>query len=136
MSSNVEEIVGAYVNIRAAREKLLRKFELEDGELKKDLSVLEEALLSVCNDMNANSINTNHGTVMRKLNERFYCNDWEIFKLFVKEHDALELFERRIHQGNFKSFLEDQKSEDLPPGINVMRSYGVVVRKSQESHNE
>jgi abortive infection bacteriophage resistance protein len=127
-SMNVEEVVEAYLNIRNARDSLLKQYEKEDTELKSDLSQLEAILLSACNEVNANSINTECGTVIRKLNERFFCNDWDGFKQFVKENDALDLFERRIHQGNFKQFMAG-KEDGLPPGVNVMREFGISVRK-------
>jgi hypothetical protein len=44
-------------------------------------------------------------------------------------HEAPELFEGRIHQGNFKEFIADRKDEGLPPGVNVMREFTIVVRK-------
>jgi hypothetical protein len=47
----------------------------------------------------------------------------------VLEHQALELLERRIHQGNFKEFITERQDEGLPPGVNVMREFGVTVRK-------
>ncbi len=46
------------------------------------------------------------------------------------ENEALELFEKRIHQGNFKQFMEGHEGDGLPPGVNVMREYGVTVRKA------
>jgi hypothetical protein len=42
---------------------------------------------------------------------------------------AVELFEGRIHQGNFKQFMSEHEGEGLPPGVNVMREFGVTVRK-------
>jgi hypothetical protein len=134
MSVNVEELVEAYLNIRTARDKALREYEAIDGELKQDLSQLEAMLLSICNEVNANSVNTKYGTVIRKLDERFVCNDWDNFKKFVLEHEAVELFEKRIHQGNFKQFMSMHEGDGLPPGVNVMRSYGISVRKTSSAN--
>lgn len=130
MSVDTEEVVKAYLAIRSEREKLLREYEAEDAKLKEDLKKIEHVLLDVCNTINADSIKTSHGTVMRKLNERFFCQDWDNFKQFVLENRALELFEKRIHQGNFKQFMEEHESEGLPPGVNVLREFGVTVRKA------
>lgn len=127
---NTEEIVDAYLNIREARQKLAQEFEDADNELKKDMTHLEQMLLATCQDIGADSIKTKFGTVIRRVNERFYCTDWENFRKFVLEHDAVDLFERRLHQGNFRQFLEEHEGDGLPPGVNVMREYGVTVRKS------
>jgi hypothetical protein len=130
MSVNTEELVGVYLNIRNERDRLKRDYEANDAALKEDMSKVEAALLSVCNEINADSIKTSHGTVMRKLNERFYCTDWDNFYKFVLLNEAPQLLERRIHQGNFKEYLKGD--EGMPPGINVMREFGVTVRKSSK----
>ena len=127
---NTEEVVSAYLNIRTEREKILREYEAKDAKLKEDMSKIEALLLEVCNNINADSIRTSHGTIMRKLNERFFCQDWENFKKFILENEALELFEKRIHQGNFKQFMADHEGDGLPPGVSVMREYGITVRKA------
>jgi hypothetical protein len=130
MSVDVEELVSAYLAIRSERERILRQYEVEDANLKSDMAEIEAMMLAVCNDVNADSIKTQHGTVMRKLNERFFCNDWDGFRKFVLEHEAVELLEKRIHQGNFKQFISEHEGDGLPPGVNIMREYGISVRKS------
>lgn len=127
---NTEEVVTAYLNIRSEREKILREYEAKDAKLKEDMSKIEALLLDVCNSISADSIRTSHGTIMRKLNERFFCQDWENFRKFVVENEALELLEKRIHQGNFKQFMADHENDGLPPGVSVMREYGITVRKA------
>jgi hypothetical protein len=129
-SINTEEVVGAYLNIRAEREKILREYEAKDAKLKEDLAKIEALLLDVCNSINADSIRTSHGTIMRKLNERFFCQDWENFRKFIIDNESLELLEKRIHQGNFKQFMADHEADGLPPGVSVMREYGITVRKA------
>lgn len=133
MSVNTEDLVTAYIAVRSEREKILREYEDKDSALKQDLTQLEQALLSVCNEVNASSLKTNVGTVMRRVNERFFCSDWDNFYSFVRQHDAVELLERRIHQGNFKQFLSEHEADGLPPGVNVMREYGITVRKPNAS---
>jgi len=127
---DTEEVVKAYLAVRSERERILREYEAQDAKLKDDLKKIEAVLLDVCNTINADSIKTSLGTVMRKLNERYFCGDWDNFRKFVLENEALELFEKRIHQGNFKQFMEDHEGDGLPPGVNVMREYAIVVRKA------
>jgi hypothetical protein len=126
---NLETLVEAYLAIRTEREVLLQKFDETDKKLKEDMTSLEQAMLVICNATNADSIKTSQGTVMRKMNERFYCTDWDNFRKFVVENQALELLEKRIHQGNFKEFMTENEGDGLPPGVNVMREFGVSVRK-------
>lgn len=129
MERNLEELVKAYLTIRNERETLKAQYETNDKVLLDDMDSLEKEMLVICNDTNASSIRTGSGTVIRKLNERFTTNDWDNFKKFVMENDAVDLLERRIHQGNFKQFMAEHEQDGLPPGVNVMREYGIVVRK-------
>jgi hypothetical protein len=126
---NLDELVKIYLTIRNEREKLKSSWEVEDGELEQEMKLLEQSMLTVCNDTNASSIRTESGTVIRSLKERFTTNDWDNFKKFVLDHQAIDLLERRIHQGNFKEFMAEHKDEGLPPGVNVMREFTIVVRK-------
>jgi hypothetical protein len=126
---NTDQLVEAFITLRNERDRMRNEWEAKDSEIKEEMTTLEQALLAVCNEANATSIKTDKGTVIRKLNERFFCSDWDNFKDYVLEHQALELLERRIHQGNFKEFIAEREAEGLPPGVNVMREYGVTVRK-------
>jgi hypothetical protein len=126
---NTDQLVEAFITLRNERDRMRNEWEAKDSEIKEEMTTLEQALLAICNDANATSIKTDKGTVIRKLNERFFCSDWDNFRDYVLEHQALELLERRIHQGNFKEFIAERQDEGLPPGVNVMREYGVTVRK-------
>ena len=125
----LDDLVNVYLTIRNEREKLKASWEVQDGELEQDMKSLEQSMLTICNDTNASSIRTESGTVIRSLKERFTTNDWDNFKKFVLDNEAIDLLERRIHQGNFKEFMAEHKDEGLPPGVNVMREFTIVVRK-------
>jgi hypothetical protein len=128
-SVEITEIVTKYLEVRSKREALLKDYENIDAEFKNEQQQYEAMLLDACNKIGANSINTEQGTVVRKLNERFFCNDWDNFYKFVIEHNAPQLLEKRIHQGNFKEFYEPNVADGLPPGVNVSREFTIVVRK-------
>ena len=127
---DTEKVVEAYLAIRNERDRIRHEYEAQDARLLEDLKKVEAVLLSLCNSINADSVKTSLGTVMRRLNERYYCSDWDNFRKFVLENEALELFEKRINQGNFKQFMENHEGDGLPPGVSVMREYGITVRKA------
>ncbi len=129
---NLDETVEAYLAIRGERDRIRQEYEEQDAALKADMAHLEAALLEICNTINANSINTKRGTVIRALKERFICSDWDNFKTFIRENDAVDCLERRIHQGNFKTYMEEHEGEGLPPGVNVMREFAITIRKSSK----
>ena len=127
--TNLEELVKTYLTIRNERERIEAEWKAKNDELLVDMRALESQRLVTCNENNASSIKTGSGTVIRKLNERFTVADGDVFRKFVLQEGAVELFESRIHQGNFKEFIAERKDDGLPPGVNVMREFGIVVRK-------
>jgi hypothetical protein len=127
--NNLDELVKIYLTIRSEREKLESDWKAQDLELKNDQALLEQQMLGVCNDTNATSIKTEEGTIIKSLKERFTLSDRGAFDSFVRENDAVELYEARIHQGNFKEFIAEHAGDGLPPGVNVMREFTIVVRK-------
>jgi len=127
--NNLDELVKIYLTIRSERDRLEGEWKDKLREIEGELSILSQQMLSVCNESNATSIKTKQGTVIKKLSERFTLSDRGAFDEFVRENDAVELYEARIHQGNFKEFIAEHANEGLPPGVNVMREFTIVVRK-------
>jgi hypothetical protein len=127
---NTEELVSAYITLRNERAKLKEDYEEADSKLVKDMDQIEQVMLEICNEVGADSIKTPVGTVIRRVNERYYCTDWDNFKNYLLENEAVDLLERRIHQGNFREHMTDIQGQGLPPGVNVMREFGITVRKA------
>lgn len=125
----LDELVKIYLTIRKEREILSRQFEEKDAELEGDMKSLEQVMLAQCNEINADSIRTPNGTVIKSMKESFVCGDWDHFKEFIMENQAIELLQQRIHQTNFKEFMSNHEGEGLPPGISSMREVTITVRK-------
>lgn len=126
---DMNELVKAYLTIRNEREKIESEYKERDMQLKADMAILEQEMLAGCNDMKVESLRTDSGTVIKSLKERFTCADRDNFNKYVLETGAVELFESRLHQGNFKEFMSERHHEGLPPGVNVMREFTITVRK-------
>jgi len=128
-TTKLDELVKVYLTIRNQRDRVEAEMKGQMRELEDELNLLEQTFMSTCNESNANSIRTSYGTVIRKLNERYTVNDGDSFRKFILSNGAVDLFEARIHQGNFKEFLKENQADGLPPGVNVMREFTIVVRK-------
>ena len=128
-----EKLVKTYIAIRDERNKIAREYDTKDRDLANDLISIEQALLSSCNEIGADSMRTEFGTVIKSTRENFVCGDWDNFKKFVLENEAVELLQQRIHQSNFKEFLSGREDEGLPPGISTMREFKITVRKPSKS---
>ena len=126
---DMNELVKAYLTIRNERERIESEYKDRDMQLKADMAVLEQEMLAGCNEMKVESLRTDSGTVIKSLKERFTCADRDNFNKFVLENGAVDLFESRLHQGNFKEFMSERHHEGLPPGVNVMREFTITVRK-------
>lgn len=128
MEITADRLVKAYVKIREKRAQLTREFDAQDAALKEQMEVIEHELLELCKAVGADSLSTPFGTVSRRTSRKYWTSDWHSFHKFVKEHDALDLFERRISQANMQQFLEENPDAH-PPGLNVDSKYTVSVRR-------
>lgn len=128
MKYNVEALAAAHVKIRTARADLAQKFKEQDRVLEDQLMVVNEVLLSLCNDSHMEGVKTKAGTVIRSVQTRYMPSDWEAMKQFIKEHDALDLVEKRLNQGNMAQFLADHPGI-VPIGLNTQSKYVISVRK-------
>jgi hypothetical protein len=124
-----DKLVKAYIKIRAARQQLLHTFEEQDNDLKAQQELVSEKLMDWCKEVGADSIKTAHGTVSRKVTTRYWPSDWGSMYEFIKEHEAFQLMEQRVHQTNMKKFLEDHP-DLMPMGLNSDSRYTISVRKA------
>jgi hypothetical protein len=128
-TTKLDELVKVYLTIRNERDRIEAERKAQIKELDDELAMLEQTFMATCNESNAKSIRTSYGTVIRKLYERYTVNDGDSFRKFILSNGAVDLFEARIHQANFKEFLKENQADGLPPGVNVMREFTIVVRK-------
>lgn len=127
----LDKLAQAYIKMRDKRSMLKAEFEAEDNVIKEQMQLLEEKMLDTCKEMNADSIKTKFGTIVRSIKSRYWTNDWDSTYAFIKEHDAFGLLEKRLQQTNLKQFLAENPGL-MPMGLNVENEYTVVVRRSKE----
>lgn len=125
-----DRLAEAYIKIRDARAELKERFEAEDEQLKEQMDMLAERMLQICHSQNADSIKTKAGTIIRKVDTRYWTSDWESMYDFIHEHDVYGLLEKRIHQTNMRQFLEENP-DLLPAGLMSDSKYTIVVRRSK-----
>lgn len=125
---SVEDMVAAYRKIRDAISEKEEAHKAEVSGLREQLDVVSDALLGICNSLQADSLRTAAGTVSRRVNTRYWTTDWERMYEFIRENDVPFLLEQRIHNGNMKQFLDDNP-ELLPVGLQADRKFVIQVRK-------
>ncbi len=129
-SVDVAELTRIYLKMRDKRDAIRREAEEKEKEIEDQMAVIEAQLLETCKDMNASSIRTPYGTIVRSIKTRYWTGDWDSMYDFIKENSAFGLLEKRIHQTHMKEFLTE--NPDLfPRGMNVENEFTVVVRRSK-----
>jgi hypothetical protein len=124
-----EKLVKVYLRMRTVRDALVKDHEAELSQVEASMQQVKSALLDYCKEHNIESVRTKAGLFYRTIKQRYWTNDWEAMGKFVVEHNVPELLEKRLHQGNTKTFLE-QNPDLLPPGLNVDSEFTVTVRKA------
>jgi len=125
---NAEQLVTIYIKMRDARVKLQREFDEADGKIKEQQEQVTQALLEMCKETGAEGLRTPAGSVFKTIKTRYWTTDWGSMKQFIKDHDAIDLMEQRVHQTNMKNFLEENPNL-MPPGMNVDSRYSITVRR-------
>ena len=128
----LDKLAAIYIKIRDAKDKLTADYKQHYADLEEQMSVLEVEMLETCKTMNADSIRTKAGTIIRSIKSRYWTNDWDSMYRFIKDNDAYGLLEKRLHQTHMKEFLSENP-DLLPMGLNVESEYTVVVRRSKEN---
>ncbi len=123
-----DKLVAVYRKIRSAIEEREAAHAEAIGTLKTQLDAISAQLLDICNTQNLDSLRTPAGTVTRRAVTRYWTSDWERMYEFIREHDAIQLLEQRIHNGNMKQFIEENP-DALPVGLNADTKYAITVRK-------
>ena len=118
--------------------KIHAKIKAKMETLDKQLAELEEARteirLAIKDQMKAlglTSVQTSSGTVSLMKKTRYNTQDWDQFKAFVLEHDAVDLLEKRIAQSNMAQFLEENPGV-VPPGLNSVTEFDIRVTKARK----
>lgn len=124
------KLVKVYIKIRDAKDALTREYESKLAELAAQLDAVEQELLEMCKATGQDGGKTPYGSFSKTVKTRYWTNDWDSMYGFIKENDLPQLLERRIHQTNFKEFIE-QNPDKVPVGLNVDAKYAITVRRAK-----
>ena len=120
----VDKLVRIYMKMRTAIQELDAQVET----IKEQQQSVKNEIKDRMRGTGVKSLRTDHGTVSLMEKTRFYTQDWDSFKKFMVEHDAIDLLEKRIAQSNMKLFLEENPGV-VPPGLNSDTEFDISVRK-------
>ncbi len=124
----MDKLARVYRKMQARIQELTTAYETEIETLKAQQDAVKTALKDQMLAIGVKSVNTKEGTVILSTKTRYSTQDWDSFKQFVVENDALDLFEKRIAQTNMSTFLNENPGV-VPPGLNSNSEYSISVRK-------
>jgi hypothetical protein len=124
----MDKLAKVYRKMAAKIQELTAEYDAAVEEIKRQQDAVKTALKDQMLVMGVSSVRTDNGTVVLSTKTRYNTQDWDSFKEFIKEHDAIDLLEKRIAQTNMGTFL-DENPGVVPPGLNTMTEYAISVRK-------
>lgn len=128
---DASQLVNVYIKIRDAKEIKKKQMEAEIADLDVQLEAVEQELLEICKTTGQDGGKTQHGSFTRAVKTRYWTSDWDSMYKFIREHDAPDLLERRIAQGNFAQFVKENP-DNMPSGVNIESKYSITVRRSSK----
>jgi hypothetical protein len=120
----LDKLARIYVKMRTAIQDLDKQIET----IKAQQQDVKNAMKDQMQALGTKSARTEFGTITLKEKTRFYTQDWDSFKKFVIEHDAVDLLEKRIAQTNMQTFLEENPNLH-PPGLSNTAEFDISVTK-------
>lgn len=129
MTYDADKLVAVYIKMRDTKDKLTREYDEKVNAIKAQIEVIENELLEICKSTGQDGGRTQHGSFTKSVKTRYWTSDWGSMYDFIRQHNAVELLEQRLHQGNMKTFLQDHPN-DIPAGLNVDAKYSIIVRRA------
>lgn len=124
----MDKLAKIYQKIRTRIQELTSAYETEVETLKTQQQEIANELKDRMQALGMASVRTTEGTIILGQKTRYFTSDWDSFKRFVLDHEAVDLFEKRIAQSNMKQFLEENPGV-VPPGLNSDSEVTITVRK-------
>jgi hypothetical protein len=124
----LDKLVKIYRKLRTRMTALTQEYDTQAEVLKAQQEEVKNAIKEQMKAMGVTSVRTTEGTAVMSVKTRYYTQDWDSFKKFMIEHEAVDLLEKRIAQLNMAQFLEENPGV-VPPGLNSTSEFDISVRK-------
>ena len=126
----LDRIVATCIKIRDKKTAISDELNSKLKKLDENLDRLKSVLQEHCEVSGAESVRTATGSFYRGVRTKYWTSDWESMGKFIMENNATDLLEKRLHQGNMRTFLEENPDK-LPPGLNADNEYTITVRRKK-----
>jgi hypothetical protein len=124
----MDKLARIYRKIKAEIDELTKDYDTKVETLKAKQDTLKFAMKDQMKALGVKSVNTTFGTVSMVQKTRYSTQDWDSFKAFIVENDAVDLLEKRIAQTNMAQYLVENPGS-VPPGLNAFSDFEIRVTK-------
>ena len=124
----LDRLTKIYRKIKAEIDTMTQEYDTKLETLKAQQDEIKFAIKDQMKALGVSTVKTPFGTVSMRTSTRYSTQDWASFKEFILEHSVVDLLEKRIAQGNMRTFLEENPGV-VPPGLNSVSEFQVVVTK-------
>ena len=125
---SLEQMAAAIVAIRDEIASINKEADKKVKNLEREKEALEKYCDEKLEQLGSESVKTNSGTIMRSIRTRYSTSNWDEFYNLIQTEGRPELLEKRVHQTNFKEFLEENPDKE-PKGLNIFRETKITVRR-------
>ena len=127
-NSNLDRLLRAYVHMRDKRAVAKREFEEKDGQIKRNMALVEAQLLKMLNSAGSDSLKVSgvgQAYLSKKVTVR--ATDWNAFWEFILETKQIDLLQKRVASRAVQEMVETEG--ELPPGLDMSTERVVNVRR-------
>lgn len=124
---NIDDAIAAYIKLRERKAQIKAEAEAKASEITAKLDKLEGWIKERADENGVTSFKTKHGTAFLTTVDFATVADWDAMLAFVKEHDAYDMFEKRVSKTAVRGYIDQTKA--VPPGVNYGTRIEVNVRK-------
>ena len=132
-SYKLDELVKAFIDTRTEIKKIEGRHKGELAKPYKLREMLAERILKQLADAGVEMVRTDYGTATAVTHDSVSCSDPNALTDYIREHDALELLDRRPNKTACKEFLKAHGQ--LPPGVKMNSKQDVSVRAINEKED-
>lgn len=124
----LDKLARIHRKMKARIQELTKEYDDAVAQIKAQQNAVDMAIKNTMQELGVKSVKTEHGTIILAESTRYYAQDWDAFKAFVLENEAVDLLEKRVAQRNMAQFLADNPG-NVPPGLNSSSEFTISVRK-------
>lgn len=127
MSVTVDEVVAAYIKLRAKKEAMEAKTKAEVKEIVEKMDKFEGWLKQQADAQGVTSFKTKHGTAFLKTTDYANVESWDATLAYILDNKAFDLLNKAVSKVAVRGYIDANKA--VPPGVNYGTKIEVEVRK-------